>query len=393
MIPRHFSDRLHQLLEQFPVVTVFGPRQAGKTTFVKHALPDWQYIDLERRRDRVRVEEDIEYFLSQLDGPIIFDEAQLAPELFSELRGFVDRDRAKKGRIVLLGSASFRLNQQVSETLAGRVGFVDLTPLHWHELHGSELDISMSDRWFRGGFPEAVLNNSNEQRFEWFESYVRTFVERDLPAMGINVTAAQMHSLWRMLAHFHGSLWNASQLASSLSVDYKTVNRYVDILEQAFLIRKLQPYFVNLGKRLVKRPKVYLRDSGLLHHFLDVAEPKKLDVSPNRGASWEGFVIEQIIEAYRLSKPQYHPYFWRTARGSEVDLLMVAGENIIPFEIKLHSSPTKKMVTGLLQCMQDLNLKSGYVVYPGTERYSLGDGIITLPAQKLLEKFSDLPGD
>jgi predicted AAA+ superfamily ATPase len=278
----------------------------------------------------------------------------------------------------------------ISESLTGRTAFLDLPPFRWDEVQSRRAKGGLSALWLRGSFPEAFLQANDAKRHDWLEAYTRAFIERDLPGMGIEVSAAQMRKLWTMLAHANGGLWNASQLAASLGVSYHTVNRYVDILEQAFLVRKLPPYFANLGKRLVKSPKLYFRDTGLLHYFLGITTSNELDTHPARGASFEAFVVDQLISAYRRVAPASQPYFWRTAQGDEVDLLVDVGPRHVPFEVKLHSAPGRDDVSGLRRCLADLGLPRGYVLYPGSERYSLGDGVIALPVEGTLARPSGL---
>jgi predicted AAA+ superfamily ATPase len=285
---------------------------------------------------------------------------------------------------VLLGSASLSLIKSISESLAGRVAFVEMSPFLWQEVATADTGFDMATLWYRGGFPDAALADDDLARLDWFEGYTRTFIERDLAALGIDVAGPQMRKLWTMLAHTSGGLWNASQLASSLGVSYKTVNRYTDILEQTFLVRKLQPFFANIGKRLVKTPKIYMRDTGLLHYFLGIHSQETLATHPNRGASWESFLIEQLIVALSLFGPGCRFWYWRTAGGAEVDLLVEAGGSLVPVEMKLHSSPTRSLTGGMMSCLKDLRLKKGFVIYPGKEMYSLGEGISVLPADDVL---------
>ncbi len=360
-----------------------GPRQSGKTTFIRSALSEWKYLDLERPSDYIRLSGDPEDALRRLKRHFILDEAQQLPLLFPVLRSFVDQQRKKNGQLVLLGSASLSLIKQISETLAVREGFLDVTPFHWNEVQGRKR-VTLETLWYRGGFPDAFMISSDKKRIDWFDAYTRTFIERDLTALGINISAPQMRKLWTMLSHVNGAIWNASQLASSMGVSFHTINRYTDILEQTFLIRKLPPYFANIGKRIVKSPKVYFRDTGLLHYFLGIHESKSLQVHPARGTSWEGFVIEQVISVFQLLSPGCQAFYWRTAAGVEVDLLVKRGERLIPLEIKLHSSPSVRDVSGLVSCMKDLKLDSGYVLYPGGEDYSIGQGITVLSTKKLL---------
>lgn len=384
MLKRHFTGRLRRLLRTFPVVCVLGARQCGKTTFIKDALPKWRYVDLEKPSDVVRLSDDPEDALAQLESRFILDEAQRLPALFPVLRSFVDRHRTRTGQVVLLGSASLSLVKQISESLAGRVGFLDMTPFQWDEVCGTRKALTPEMLWYRGGFPGAFLTSSDAVRTDWFEAYTRTFIERDLAALGIDVSAPQMRRLWTMLAHANGTIWNASQIASALGITYHTVNRYTDILEQTFLIRKLQPYFTNIGKRIVKSPKVYFRDTGLLHYFLGIRNPKTLEVHPGRGTGWGAFVVEHIVSAFQRLSPGVQAFYWRTAGGDEADLLIEHGNRLIPIEIKLHSSPSRRDLPGLFSCMKDLKLARGYVLYPGKEDYSAGNGVKVLSFRKLL---------
>ena len=384
MIPRHFHARLRDLLNQFPAVTVLGPRQCGKTTFVRDALRDWTYLDLERPSDAAPLHADPEARIESLGEAVIFDEAQRVPELFAVLRGAIDQGRPRNGRYALLGSASPALVKQISESLAGRTAFLDLPPFRWDEVAAESPAHSLGTLRLRGGFSDAFLAADDTARQDWMEAYTCAFIERDLPALGIDVSAVQMRKLWTMLAHNNGSVWNASQLAASLGVSYHTVNRYLDILEQTFLVRRLPPYFANIGKRLVKSPKVYFRDTGLLHYFLGIRSNEHLQTHPARGLSWEAFIVDQLISAFQRVAPGSAFYFWRTARGEEVDLIVDTGAGLLPIEIKLHSAPGADGTIGLRRCMHDLGLKQGWLVYPGRERYSLGNGVTAVPATQAL---------
>jgi predicted AAA+ superfamily ATPase len=384
MIQRAYGGALRALLRRFPAVTILGPRQCGKTTFIRRELSDWTYVDLERPADATPLAADPEARLGQLGDGVVLDEAQRLPEVFPVLRGLIDRRRSRKGRFVLLGSASPSLVRGISESLAGRTAFLDLPPFRWDEVEGRRTAGGLATLWLRGGYPDAFLARSDGARHDWMEAYTRAFIERDLPALGIEVSASQMRKLWTMLAHVNGGVWNASRLAASLGASYHTVNRYVDILEQAFLVRKLAPYFANVGKRLVKSPKLYFRDSGLLHYFLGIRSARQLETHPARAASWESFVVDQLLSAYRRRDPGCQAWFWQTAQGDEVDLLIETGAGLVPFEAKLHSAPGPDEARGLLRCMADLKLPRGYVVYPGRDRYSLGRGVTAMPVRSLL---------
>ena len=385
MLRRHFDSALRGLLRRFPVVSVLGPRQSGKTTFVRRALQGWAYLDLERPSDVAPLAADPEARLAQLGDRVVLDEAHHLPALFPVLRGIVDRQRGANGRYVLLGSASPSLVRDISESLAGRMAFLDLPPFRWEEAAVEAAPGGLQTLWLRGGFPLAYLAANDRARWEWLESYTRSVIERDLPAIGIDVSAATMRRLWAMLGHVHGGLWNASQLAASLGVSYHTVNRYVDILEQMFLLRRLAPFAVNVGKRLIRSPKVYVRDSGLLHHALGIRSAAELDVHPARGASWEGFIIDQLVSAALQVDPGARPWFWRTAQGHEIDLLFEGASGLSAFEIKLHSAPTSDDARSLKAGMAQLRLERGWVVYPGSDQYALGGGVTVVPAARLLE--------
>jgi len=344
MITRSKREEFQRKLANFPIVAILGPRQCGKTTFSKMELPDWTYLDLERPSDRRPLVADVEARLRSLGNHVILDEAQRLPELFPVLRSLVDEDRKKKGRWVLLGSASFEMIRGISESLAGRIAFVELPTLQMDELanpSASESDVKrmIQERWFRGGYPEAFLQDLDLNRFDWFEAYEQTFVQRDVLELGLNVQTTTLERLWSMMAHGVGGIWNASQFGGALGVNYQTVNRYVELLEGAFLVRRLAPWYVNIGKRLTKSPKLFFRDTGLLHYFLGIRDPKILDVHPMRGHSWENFIVESLME--RIDRMHHGAKFgyWRTHAGAEVDLIVEINGRIIPIEVKLHTSP------------------------------------------------------
>lgn len=383
MLPRAAETELQRKLRTFPLVTVLGPRQAGKTTLVRGVLPGWRYLDLERPADAAPLRDDPEDRLRSLGDHVILDEAQLVPELFPVLRGLVDERRSRNGRYVILGSASPALVRGVAESLAGRTAFLELRPLQWLELAETKRP-SLDDLWLRGGFPKVCLSANATRRHDWFDAYVRTFIERDLAALGIDVSAVRMRQLWGLLAHAHGTLWNSSRVAASLGTNYHTVNRYLDILEQAFLVRRLPPFLPNLSKRLTRSPKVYLRDTGILHHFLGIQTRDQLDVSPYRGASWESLVLEHVIAAVEREMPGTRCHFYRTATGVEVDLVLQRERDIVPIEIKTHTSPSRDQLGGLVLSMRDLGARRGFVIARSAEDYSVGDNIRVLSATKLL---------
>lgn len=388
MLRRAYGPVLRRLLRSFPVVTVLGPRQCGKTTFVRQVLRGWTWVDLELPSARAPIEADPEARLAQLGDRVVFDEAQHCPGLLAVLRSVVDerrsRSRRPNGRFVVLGSAAPALVRGVSESLAGRTAFLDLPPFRHDETAATASD--PRTLWFRGGFPAAFLEADDGARRAWFEAYTRAFVERDLPSLGVEVSAPAMLRLWTMLAHQNGGLWNASSLASSLGVSYHTVNRYVDVLEGAFLVRRLPPWSANLSKRLVRSPKVFVRDSGLVHHLLGIHDPATLDVHPARGASFEGFAIDHLIAAFDRFAPGARYSFFRTATGVEADFVVEAAGRTVPFEIKIHTAPRGDDAGPLRIAMADMGAPHGFVLHGGRERYSLGGGVEAVPLAAFLRR-------
>lgn len=372
---RRQAERLHALLRSFPVVLLVGPRQCGKSTLAAHALPDWARLDLERPADHALLESDLEGYFEAHPRRVLIDEAQRMPELFPLLRHVIDRSR-KNGRFLLLGSASPTLMRSVSETLAGRVALLELTPFLASEL--TQLPRTL-DRWFWGGFPPIHSLHSTRARGEWFNAYVATFLERDLPALGVGLPARRLRTLWTMLTHVHGNLLNLSDLARSLAVSSHTVSGDLDVLEGAFMIRRLPPYYANVQKRLTKSQKLYVRDTGLLHFLAGLRRPSELVTWPKRGASFEGLVIEELaaLAAQQLVRPEL--FFWRTQAGAEVDVLIVEGRRILPIEIKLGTEVNRYALAGLRHCMKDLGLRRGWVISSSQERRRVSPDIEIIP--------------
>jgi predicted AAA+ superfamily ATPase len=374
-LPRSTEKRFQRLLKTFPAVLVVGPRQCGKSTLTKHTLPDWEHLDLERPSDLALLNADLEGFLSVHAKKVVFDEAQRSPELFAALRHRIDSGSGK-GRYVLLGSASPALMRSVSESLAGRIGLLELTPFRSQELFGLP---QLKDRWFWGGYPSVLSLRDAQARGTWLDAYVSTFLERDLPALGLNLPAKRLRTLWTMLTHVHGQLLNVSDLSRSLSVSSHTVNADLDVLEGAFMVRRLQPFFANVQKRLTKSPKLYIRETGLLHFLAGLRSSRELTTWHKRGHSFEGLVIEELCAMAddQLVRPEV--FFWRTQAGAEVDLLIRNGNQLLPVEIKLGTTIDPRSLAGLKQCMSDLGLKRGWVVNTAEERRMLSPGIEQVP--------------
>ena len=383
MIKRRLQSRITDLLKQFPAVSILGPRQVGKTTLAKQIASVRKksalYLDMEKQADRNRLNDAHSYLENYKTHCVILDEVQRLPHIFSELRPVIDEHR-KPGRFILLGSASPGLVKGVSESLTGRIAYTELTPVGLLEL---PQNITQQKHWLRGGFPEALLAKSDVKVFQWMESFVYGYIERDLEMLfGVNLSSTTLKKLWNMLAHVNGSVWNAEVFARSLGITAPTVLRYMDYLEGGYLIRRLQPWHVNTKKRLVKSPKVYLRDSGILHYLLKLTSVHEVLGHPVAGTSWEGYVIEQIYQA----KPQHlDMYFYRTHDGAECDLVLVKGITTQAcIEIKLTNAPA--ISKGFYTSIGDLKPKKKFVITPASEDYALKDGLIVTSIRQFLLK-------
>ncbi len=360
-------------LEQFHGAILVGPRQVGKTTLARSFVPvgSRNYFDLE---DATVTEQfkSPRTLLEDLRGLVVIDEVQHAPELFRTLRVLMDRDQAR-AKFLLLGSASPALLRQTAETLLGRVAVIEVSGFALDELGPRHLQTL----WRRGSAPLSYLAAGERQSVEWRERFVQLFLERDLPLLGINTAPASMRRFWTMLAHYHGQIWNAADPARSLGVNESTVRRYLDWLTQTYMVRQLQPWYENLSKRQVKAPKIYFRDSGLLHVLMGIRDEHDLLTHPRSGASWEGFVLEQAL---RITQPD-EAYFWRTHAGAELDLLMIKYGHRIGVEVKRVDAPT--LTTSMRIAMTDLKLERLLVLYPGHRQYSLAPGIEVMPASDI----------
>lgn len=357
-------------------VVLVGPRQAGKTTlarrFVERDSPN--YFDLENPLHAQRLREPAQV-LGALRGLVVIDEVQRQPELFPLLRVLMDRSDAPR-QFLLLGSASPSLARQAGESLLGRVETIEVDGFGLEEVmvDAGGWSPEAADRlWLRGGFPRSWLAASDEDSVAWRQGAVAQHVQNDLPQFGLGVSTPVMLRFWTMLAHYHGQVWSAADPARSLGVSEPTVRRYLDILTQTMMVRQLQPWHENLGKRQVKAPKIYFRDTGLLHALMDVRSLPQLLTHPRAGASWEGFALEQVL---RLAQPQ-QAFFWATHQGAELDLLMLQGERRIGVEFKRADVP--RITPSMRIAIEDLRLDALYVVYPGAQRFSLGDGIEAVP--------------
>jgi len=373
MVTRYLTAQLQKLLTFYPAVGLIGPRQVGKTTLAQSLEGNmgkpFRYFDLERLEDFHRLENDPGFFLEQYkDDCVIIDEIQRLPGLFTELRSLIDRHRVP-GRFLLLGSASPLLMRSASESLAGRIAYVTLNP--FHQLEVVPRPGQLRDHWWRGGFPEAWLASGDALSFQWRENFIRTYVERDLRFLGLDADPIGFRTFLQMLAAVHGNLWNADSLGRSLGLSGNTIRQYLRFLESSFMVRVLPPFFVNISKRLVKSPKVYIQDSGLLHAFLGIRSPEDLPLSPHAGASWEGYVISQILQ---VLPEGLTPYFYRTSDGTECDLLLVRG--LTPhacIEIKLGN--VVKAGKGFLQIIQTLGTQRNFIITYSSEAYRLKENV------------------
>lgn len=359
-----YLERIGILFQTHSIVGILGPRQCGKTTLAREYIDQTEYesvhyFDLEDPDDLGRLS-DPKLALEGLEGLVVIDEIQRIPELFPLLRVLVDR-RPLRQRYLILGSASRELIRQSSESLAGRIAYLELPPFT-----AAETD-DLKRLWQRGGFPLSFLARNDRDSATWRKHYITNLLERDLPGLGIAFNPASMRRLWAMLAHFHGKVLNLSDLARSLDVSQPTIRRYLEILEGAFMIRLLRPWFANIGKRQVKSPKLYFRDSGLLHYFLDVANANELGMHPSLGASWEGFALEQVIQITEASSDQV--YFWAKHSSGEIDLLIARGSSLQAFEFKYSSAP--RITPSLRSVSEELGLAEIRIVYPGEKSWPL----------------------
>ncbi len=386
MISRQLEAQVERRLLQSPAVALLGPRQVGKTTLAlavaaRHAGA--VFLDLERASDRAVLAEP-EIFLPRVrDRLVILDEVQHLPQVFAALRPEIDAHRVP-GRFLLLGSASGELLRQTGESLAGRVAYLELTPVLACEMPPGLPDLQRL--WLRGGFPSSCLASDDAAAFEWRQDFIQTFLQRDLPGMGVRVPAETLRRFWTMLAHLQGQMFNASALGQALGgASHTTAARYLDTLVDTLMVRRLPPFQASLGKRLVKSPKVYVRDSGVLHALLGLASVRDLQGHPVAGASWEGFVVEQVAAAL---PPGAQLSFYRTAVGAELDLVVELGTRRFGIEIKFSSAP--KPARGFWQSLKDLGIDRAWVIAPVARGYPLAPGVEVLPVHKINQVIEDM---
>lgn len=384
LISRNGEKLVEKYLSIFPAVVLLGSRQCGKSTLMKMFLehhPNLLYLDLQNRSDFNKLQDPAMFFQANATRIICLDEIQLVPELFDYLRSEIDRDR-RPGRFVLLGSASANLIQRTSETLAGRVGIIDMAPFMVSEIDRQE-DYSLSRYWFRGGYPDAYLAADDEGCCIWRENFIRTYLERDIPQLGFNIAAPKMSRLLTLLAHDHGELLNSSNLANIMDVSAPTIRHYIDIMEGSYIVRTLPPYFTNIRKRLTKTPRVYIRDSGLLHQILGIYDYNSLLGHPVVGHSWEGLVLENVY----TSAAHAQISFYRTATGNEeMDIVIQYPNKTIAIECKSSTSPT--LTDGFWKAIETLHPDETYVVCPIRESYPLRENVFVISIEELITKLS-----
>jgi predicted AAA+ superfamily ATPase len=381
LIERQLTGTIKRRLQNNPAVAILGPRQCGKTTIagqIVKKIKQSVYLDLENPRDLAKLDDPLAFFSLHKDELVCLDEIQRTPELFSILRTVID-ERARNSQFLILGSAGPDLIRQSSESLAGRIAYLDLTPFLLSELEAMSQD-HIRRLWLRGGFPRSYLAEDPDISFEWRQDFIRTFLERDIGMLGFRMPPARLGRFWKMCAHIHGSLLNASKLADSLGVSSHTVGSYIDLLEHTFMLRVLRPDAPNLKKRLVKSPKTYIRDSGILHALLDIRTHDDLLSHPVLGASFEGFALENILACAN----NYEASFYRTSAGAEIDLILRRGRRTLAFELK--SSTVPKVSKGFWNALDDISPDDAYVVAPVMESYPMKGGVMVIPLREIITK-------
>ncbi|MGI9346615.1 MAG: ATP-binding protein [Gammaproteobacteria bacterium] len=383
MLKRLITDRLNKSLNRTPAVALLGARQVGKTTFAKAIAKDREsiYLDLEDTEDLFKLSDPKSFLRAQSDKLVILDEIQRAPDIFTVLRGLIDENRQagrKTGQFLLLGSASMDLLRQSSESLAGRITYLNITGLNILEVDNTQKHIQ--SLWLRGGFPDSYLAADDDVAMGWLEDLIRTYLERDIPQMGFQVPATRVRRLWTMLAHLQGETINHSKLGMNLEIDSKTISYYIDILTDILLVRRIEPWHANVKKRLVKSPRYYVRDSGVLHRLLGIGTYDALLSNPILGKSWEGFVVENI---YSVLPRLAEIYFYRTAAGAEIDLVIkMPNAEVWAVEIKYGAAP--KLGKHFNQTCKDVGATRKYVVYGGDDAFSIGNDVQIISLHKFM---------
>ena len=384
LIDRHLTETVKTRLQNNPAVAILGPRQCGKTTLAGQIVKNLEqsvYLDLENPGDLAKLDDPLAFFSLHNDDLVCLDEIQRVPEIFSILRSVID-SRERNGQFLILGSAGPDLIRQSSESLAGRIAYLELTPFLLSELEAAQKD-DVRRLWLRGGFPRSYLAEDVDISFQWRQDFIRTFLERDIGMLGFRMPPARIGRFWKMCAHIHGSLLNASKLADSLGVSSHTARSYVDLLEQTFMLRVLLPDAPNLKKRLVKSPKIYIRDSGILHALLDIRTHDDLLSHPIIGTSFDGFAMENIL-AYAKN---FEPSFYRTSAGAEIDLILRRGRRTLAFELK--SSTVPRVSKGFWNALEDISPDEAYVVAPVEDSYPMKGDVMVSPLQEIIDKLKE----
>ncbi len=390
MIKRRLEKKVMQALQRSPSVALMGPRQVGKTTMALDITDhvDALYLDLENNLDRVKVQDIVAFYAANVEKLIVLDEVQRTPEIFSSLRGIIDKERRKGnkfGLFLFLGSASMDLLQQSGESLAGRIAYLELYGIDALEFTSNDKKADLNTLWLRGGFPEGLLAASDKDSMDWRRDFIRTYLERDIPQLGPRIPAQTLERFWTMLAYNQGGIANASQLGRNLEVSSVTIHRYLDLMVDLLLVRRLQPWTANVGKRLVRAPKIYVRDSGLVHALLNIATLNDLLGHPVVGGSWEGFVIENILY---VVQGKALPYYYRTSAGAEIDLILeFSGKEKWAIEIKRSSAPA--LSKGFHLACADIKAEKRFVVYSGKDIFPLGDDITAISLTGFMQKILD----
>ena len=386
VIKRRLEHIIEEILKRSPSVALMGPRQVGKTTIalnISETTPS-VYLDLESRIDLEKVRDINAFHDANRTKLIILDEVQRLPEVFAQLRGIIDKERRKgnkAGQFLFLGSASIDLLKQSSESLAGRIAYIELHPIDVLEYAGESIE-RMNILWLRGGFPESLLATSDQKSLDWRRDFIRTYLERDIPQLGPRIPAETLERFWTMLAHNQGSVLNAAHLARNLEVTGVTIGRYLDLMVDLLLVRRLKPWTFNIGKRLVRSPKIYIRDGGITHALLNIGSYSELLGHPVVGGSWEGFVIENIMS---VAPPNVQPFYYGTPAGAEIDLILeFSPTEKWAIEIKRNSAPS--ISKGFYIACEDIQPQRRYVVYSGKDRFPLANGVIAIPLFELMRE-------